>query len=69
MKKNVQMIKKISWSCGRSAQPTSLPLPRRPAPLPVLAAELGPIACPSRSARHRNCPNLPNPEIIQNKYF
>ena len=35
------------WTCGRSARPRSLSY-----------AALGPLACPSRSARPRNCLNL-----------
>ena len=35
--------------------------PQRPAPQPVLAAALGPLARPSRSARPRNCLNLTKP--------
>jgi len=30
----------------------------------VVAAALGPLACPSLSARSRSCLNLTNPEII-----
>ena len=36
------------WTCGRSARPLAC----------VLAAALGPLACPSRSAQPRNCLNL-----------
>jgi len=43
------------WTCAG---------PQRLAPWPVLAAALGPLACPSRSARPRNCLNLANSQII-----
>ena len=41
--------------------------PQRPAPWPVLAAALGPLACTIRSARPRKCLNLTSTKQYKNK--